>query len=172
MRRHDHPYTERCDHCSAAWPDWAVQFAITMEEDMTALTDALTGALTSLAEAVDAAAGRVAAHVADTDSDAAEVAAAVDKIKAATDKLTQIVPAPAAAPAAPASPAAAPERTEYVVDPGVAVDATEWPASGSTAADGRTLYHYAGDTAPGDAKGDGLGGVWHVYHDPAAAPAA
>ena len=171
MRRHDHPYTERCPNCSEDWPTWAVQFAISMEEDMTALTDALTGALTGLAEAVDATAGRVAAHVADTDSDAAEVAAAVDKIKAATDKLTQIVPTPAPASPPVAAPAA-PERTEYVVDPGVAVDAAEWPVSGSTASDGRALYFYAGDTAPGDAKGDGLGGVWHVYHDPAAAPVA
>lgn len=29
---------------------------------------------------------------------------------------------------------------------------------------GRPLYRYAGDTAPGMAKGDGLNGVWHVAH--------
>jgi len=29
---------------------------------------------------------------------------------------------------------------------------------------GRPLYTYAGDTAPGQVKGNGLGGVWHVLH--------
>jgi predicted lipoprotein with Yx(FWY)xxD motif len=33
------------------------------------------------------------------------------------------------------------------------------------------LYRYAGDTAAGDAKGQGLGGVWFVVH-PAGSPAA
>ena len=28
--------------------------------------------------------------------------------------------------------------------------------------DGKPLYYYAADTAPGDVKGDGVGGVWHV----------
>lgn len=28
--------------------------------------------------------------------------------------------------------------------------------------DGQPLYTYAGDTAPGDTEGDGLGGNWHV----------
>ena len=28
--------------------------------------------------------------------------------------------------------------------------------------DGKPLYYYAGDTAPGDVKGDGVGGTWHV----------
>src|SRR5205085_2685658 len=27
---------------------------------------------------------------------------------------------------------------------------------------GRPLYHYAGDTAPGDTNGDGVGGRWHA----------
>jgi predicted lipoprotein with Yx(FWY)xxD motif len=27
---------------------------------------------------------------------------------------------------------------------------------------GRPLYNYAADTAPGDTKGDGVGGVWHA----------
>ena len=27
---------------------------------------------------------------------------------------------------------------------------------------GKPLYYYAGDTAPGDVKGDGVGGTWHV----------
>jgi predicted lipoprotein with Yx(FWY)xxD motif len=29
---------------------------------------------------------------------------------------------------------------------------------------GHPLYTYAGDTAPGQVKGNGLGGVWHVLH--------
>ena len=28
--------------------------------------------------------------------------------------------------------------------------------------DNKPLYTYAGDTAPGDTKGDGVGGTWHV----------
>lgn len=28
--------------------------------------------------------------------------------------------------------------------------------------DGRPLYRYSGDQAPGDTKGDGVGGVWHA----------
>jgi predicted lipoprotein with Yx(FWY)xxD motif len=28
--------------------------------------------------------------------------------------------------------------------------------------DGKPLYHYSADTAPGDTKGDGVGGVWHA----------
>ena len=28
--------------------------------------------------------------------------------------------------------------------------------------DGKPVYRYAADAAPGDAKGDGVGGVWHV----------
>ena len=28
--------------------------------------------------------------------------------------------------------------------------------------DGKPLYRYAGDAAPGDAKGDGVGGNWHA----------
>lgn len=27
---------------------------------------------------------------------------------------------------------------------------------------GKPLYNYAADTAPGDTKGDGVGGIWHV----------
>ena len=32
--------------------------------------------------------------------------------------------------------------------------------------DGKPLYYYAGDTAPGDVKGDGVGGTWHVAKPP------
>ena len=30
--------------------------------------------------------------------------------------------------------------------------------------DGRPLYRYAGDGAPGDTNGEGIGGIWHVVH--------
>lgn len=62
--------------------------------------------------------------------------------------------------AAPSS-AAAPARTEYVFsgDP-TTIDANEWPSAG-TSPDGKQLYYFAGDTAPGDAKG--TGGQWTVY---------
>lgn len=30
--------------------------------------------------------------------------------------------------------------------------------------DGKPLYFYVGDSAPGDIKGDGLGGVWHLVN--------
>lgn len=33
--------------------------------------------------------------------------------------------------------------------------------------DGHPLYRFAGDTAPGQTNGDGLGGVWHLAHEPA-----
>jgi predicted lipoprotein with Yx(FWY)xxD motif len=36
---------------------------------------------------------------------------------------------------------------------------------------GRPLYVYSGDLAPGDANGDGFGGIWHVAR-PAGNPAA
>jgi predicted lipoprotein with Yx(FWY)xxD motif len=32
--------------------------------------------------------------------------------------------------------------------------------------DGKPLYYYAADTAPGDVKGDGVGGTWHVIKQP------
>ena len=31
---------------------------------------------------------------------------------------------------------------------------------------GKPLYYFAGDRAPGDAEGDGLGGVWHAVRAP------
>jgi predicted lipoprotein with Yx(FWY)xxD motif len=30
---------------------------------------------------------------------------------------------------------------------------------------GRPLYTYAGDKKPGDTKGDGLSGIWHVVKE-------
>ncbi len=44
------------------------------------------------------------------------------------------------------------------------------------ALDGKPLYYFAGDAKPGDATGDGSGGIWHVVRpaapSAAAAPAA
>lgn len=37
---------------------------------------------------------------------------------------------------------------------------------------GRPLYRYAGDAAPGDARGDGLNGTWHRALDAAASAPA
>ena len=34
--------------------------------------------------------------------------------------------------------------------------------SGQWAKDGAPLYFWAGDQAPGDTTGDGVGGVWHI----------
>lgn len=36
--------------------------------------------------------------------------------------------------------------------------------------DGYPIYRYAGDHAPGQVNGNGIGGQWHVVHVPAAAP--
>ena len=37
---------------------------------------------------------------------------------------------------------------------------------------GQPLYYFAGDTQPGDAKGDGQGGTWHAVRQAAAGRAA
>jgi predicted lipoprotein with Yx(FWY)xxD motif len=38
-------------------------------------------------------------------------------------------------------------------------------AGGQVAYNGHLLYHYAGDSAPGDTNGDGIGGVWHAVNE-------
>jgi len=80
-----------------------------------------------------------------------------------------VAPAPgAAAPAAsPTSPAASAEKTFYTFDG----DATQvnhdiWPLAPVKTPDGKALYHYVGDTNPGDKHGDGLNNVWHAYTGP------
>lgn len=47
---------------------------------------------------------------------------------------------------------------------GKGADATliEVGAIGQVAYNGHLLYTYAGDSAPGDTNGDGVGGVWHA----------
>jgi len=73
------------------------------------------------------------------------------------------------APAVPPPPVVTPApvsavRSLYTFD-GIAatVDHTEWPTAPVTTADGKALYYFKDDVAPSDAKGDGLGGVWHHY---------
>ncbi len=72
-------------------------------------------------------------------------------------------PGPPAPPVPPAPPASA--KSVYWVDAGMAVDTAQWPATTGQTTDvpPKPLYNFAGDTAPGDKKGDGLGGVWHLY---------
>lgn len=78
-------------------------------------------------------------------------------------------PAPAPAPPGPdPTPGPAPSpaaRSVYTVDAGATVDTRAWTATTEQTADvpPKPLYNFAGDTAPGDRKGDGLGGVWHLY---------
>lgn len=173
MARHNHTYTERCHHCSADWPDWAVQLAIQQEE---LIMGALSDITTAVTKAVDDAVARSQAHADDGKTEIAalqaEADAAVTALQAAEAKLAEISPAVAPAPEPAPAPAPAEQaRSEYVVDPGTLVDAAEWPASGTILPDGRPTYFYAGDTAPGDAKGDGAGGVWHLA-TPVPAPTA
>jgi hypothetical protein len=87
---------------------------------------------------------------------------AVDAAQAA-----RLAPPADPTPAAPAeTPTPDAPRSEYTFDGDPStVDAAEWTPAG-TAPDGRALYHFAGDTAPGDAKG--VAGPWHLYTPPAA----
>lgn len=80
-------------------------------------------------------------------------------------------PAPAPADPAPAEPveAAAPQPSKTVYtfagDPSQ-VDPGAWPASGfeTTEPTPQLLYYFSGDTAPGQANGNGLsGGQWVAY---------
>ena len=60
--------------------------------------------------------------------------------------------------------------TTPVAGPGVslltATPRPDDPAKLQVVLDGKPLYTYAGDTAPGDTKGDGVGGTWHVAKAP------
>lgn len=63
---------------------------------------------------------------------------------------------------------AAPVRSAYTfdgADDSRGIDHNQWPDAHATS-DGvppQKLYYFSGDVAPGDAKGDGVGGVWHLY---------
>lgn len=54
---------------------------------------------------------------------------------------------------------------ELAAQPDIAANfSTFTRADGSTqvAYNGRPLYHYGNDASPGDIRGDGIGGVWHI----------
>jgi predicted lipoprotein with Yx(FWY)xxD motif len=48
--------------------------------------------------------------------------------------------------------------------PGVLGAITRPDGTRQVTLDGHPLYRFAGDGAPGDANGDGTGGIWHVVH--------
>jgi len=82
----------------------------------------------------------------------------------------------AGTPSTPTTPAtSAPARTLYTFDGDAStVDHAEWPTAAFVTADGKALYYFKDDVAPGDAKGDAVGGVWHRYTgatNPAPTPA-
>ncbi|MDQ3641747.1 MAG: hypothetical protein M3450_09910 [Actinomycetota bacterium] len=56
--------------------------------------------------------------------------------------------------------------TAPIAGPGVSLLTTaprpDDPTKLQVAWDNKPLYTYAGDTAPGETKGDGVGGTWHV----------
>jgi len=84
-------------------------------------------------------------------------------LPAPTVALPGIGAQPVAAPATE-GPTAAAGRALYTFDGDPAtVDHAAWPQANERTVDGKLLFHYSGDTAPGDATGDGLGGVWHRY---------
>lgn len=60
--------------------------------------------------------------------------------------------------------------TAPVAGPGVSLLTTvarpDDPTKLQVVWDGKPLYYYAADTAPGDVKGDGVGGTWHVIKQP------
>lgn len=62
-------------------------------------------------------------------------------------------------------PPALTEASDPVAGPGVtgALGTSTHPSGGQQLTlDGMPLYRYSDDGAPGDANGDGVGGVWHV----------
>lgn len=72
-----------------------------------------------------------------------------------------------AAPAGgvPAQPQSADAHAVYTFsgDPSV-IDASAWPRANVVTEDGRPLYNYSGDSAPGEQHGNGLAeGQWQVY---------
>lgn len=77
---------------------------------------------------------------------------------------------PAPDPAAPDSGTAAPssdQRSLYVFDGDPStVDQSVWPLAPVETTDDppKALYFYAGDTAAGQANGDGLNGQWHLFN--------
>lgn len=143
-----------------------------------AVIDAITAEITTAASNIEAEIAALAA---------AHPAADLTALKAAADSLAAIAPTPAPAPAPAPTPAPAPEPTPAPVatatvsvytfdgDPST-VDVAQWTKANIETTDTppKSLYFYGGDTAPGMAAGDGLGGVWHLYSgatQPVTAPA-
>ena len=99
--------------------------------------------------------------------------AQVQELKDLSGKVQAALPAAPVAPTVPSpSPVETVARTEYTFDGDpTTVDAATWPLAPDKTPEGKPLYYYAGDTAPGDARGDGQGGgIWHIYHAPVTPP--
>lgn len=74
---------------------------------------------------------------------------------------------PSTAPGTEAAPPVPLPKAVYTFDGDPAtVDHAEWPDASQKTGDGAPLFYFSGDTAPGDAKGDGAGGGWHHYSGP------
>lgn len=117
--------------------------------------------------ALDTALGNFAAKVNDLANDIA-AGAAVDPAKVAALQAdiaaAKQVATDEAAKATAADPGAI-AKSVYVVDAGAPVDTTQWIPTGTQTDETppRPLYTYVGDTAPGDEKGEGAGGIWHLW---------
>ncbi len=129
--------------------------------------DALTAELDSVSSDIQTASASIQAEInalaqANPGLDISKLQAAAAPLDAAVQGLGNLKPVLQAPPPAPV-PAQA--QSVYTVDAGNVVDTTQWTATGEETTDTppKPLYTYAGDTAPGDKKGDGLGGVWHLY---------
>lgn len=106
---------------------------------------------------------------------ATAVATALSAATAANQPVAPPAPSPAPGPSPTPGPAPIPAtRSVYTVDAGTPVDTTQWTTTNEQTTDTppKALYNYTGDTAPGDHKGDGLGGVWHLYTGPVTSPPA
>lgn len=100
--------------------------------------------------------------------------AAVDSVEAlkaaalsALSSTSGTTPSPDPAPTPDPAPAELAVYT-FAGDPST-IDASAWPSADVETAETtpRPLYHYAGDTNPGDQNGNGLdGGLWVLYDGP------
>ena len=93
------------------------------------------------------------------------VDAITEGVTAAITNLKALVPAPPAPPAPDPTPIVATSLYTFSGDP-TTIDATVWrlAAVETDAVPPVPLYTYSGDTAPGEANGNGLdGGAWALY---------